>query len=375
MSEQVHFSDTPRDTILAEIDREYDRISQIKSIIIHEKLGWPAIVVLIIAILLNITGMITQTTTYMLLWISASLYFYIFYPMLPLFLFPFRFVWKQYRPSQAQREEEEKKESIVRWARNARIFSNKRVGFRLFMRFFIISLIPLTIGMLCIYLFSMAYSLLLGYFQVIPDNTSQLILIQCLGIVLFYIEIFFFRHHLFNLTRYIRKQKGRKRKELILLVILGLLFLIIGTVVIILLLIAILLPGFTLVSFINVSDFVKVRTNLWVLLLLITQIIIMQFLQNRLSLKVGRDMCDDLMNKLKEAREKVNSKTDSFTHEPADREEIKEPLALLRESKLYAINRRQMFRLFPTYSIGINLPALFSLRDLRELEDVFPKDE
>lgn len=375
MSEPAHFTDIPRDTILAEIDREHDRISQIKSIIIHEKLGWPAIVVLISAILLNIIGMITQTTTYMLLWISASLYFYIFYPMLPLFLFPFRFLLKQYHQSEAQREKEEEKESIVRWAKNAHIFKNKRVGFRLFMRFFIISLIPLTIGMLCIYLFSMIYSITLGFLEVIPDNTSQLILIQCLGIVLFYIEIFFFRHHLFNFTQYIRKQKGRKRKELIILVILGFLFIIIGTVVIILLLIAILLPGFTLVSFINVSDFVKVRTNLWVLLLLITQIIIMQFLQNRLSLKVGRDMCDDLMNKLKEAREKVQSGTDSFTHEPADREERKEPLALLRESKLYAINRRQMFRLFPTYSIGINLPALFSLRDLRELENVFPKDE
>ena len=54
---------------------------------------------------------------------------------------------------------------------------------------------------------------------------------------------------------------------------------------------------------------------------------------------------------------------------------MRDALALITETELYAFNRRQMFGLFPTYSIGISLPALFGLSDLSELHDIFFFDE
>jgi hypothetical protein len=364
-------------SVLSRIEEEIARLSKTKSGILQEKTGLASIAALAIAIILNIAGITTQTTTYMLLWISASLYFYLFYPMLPIFIFPFRYILN----IRGGHKEEKKKESVIIWAKKIHIIKNRRVGFRLFLRFFILSLLPLTIGMLCIYFISMVYSIMLGYMGEIPADTAQLIFIQCIGIVLFYIEIFFFRHHLFNFTQYIRKQGGRNAKRVIILLVLGGFFVIIGSIVVILLLIAILLPGFTLASFINVSEFVKVRTNLWVVLLLASQVIIMQFLQHVLSLKIGRDMCDDLMIRLQKEKEKLSSgthrtaKESRYDNRQTVIHQIKEPLILLKEIGLYAINRRKMFGLFPTYSIGINIPSLFNIQDLGELKEVFSKNE
>ena len=280
------------------IEEKILHLSEIRSGISREKLGWAPIIALIIALLLNILGMISQTTIYMVVWISASLYFYLFYPMLPMILFPFSYL----RKSNKGPDKGEEKESPVQWVMKIKIIRNIPVGFRLFMRFFILSLLPLTLGMVFIYLISILFSLVLGVSGVIPAETSGLIFIQCAGIILFYIEIFFFRRQLVNFIGYIRRQRSAEKKRIILLGVLGFVLLIIGTVVLILLLIAILLPGFTLVSFINVNEFVKERANIWILLILISQIIIMQYLQSVLSMRVVLSMCDDLMERLANTR-------------------------------------------------------------------------
>jgi hypothetical protein len=378
LTEQIHSSASfSENSILFRIDEEINRLSKIKSTILSERLGWLAIIALFLALLLNIVGMATQATTYLVIWISASLYFYLFYPLLPLFLFPFRYLVKTH----AEPGVEKLKKSKLNWARKIHIFKNKQVGFRLFIRFFIFSLLPLTIGMICIYLISMLYSIFLGNTGIIPADTSDLILIQCLGIIFFYIEIFFLRHHIFKLTQYARKQGFEKQKRYLILGIVGVIFFIVGTIIVFIFLIAILLPGFTLISFINVSEFVKVRTNIWVLLILISQVIIMQYLQNVLSLKIGRDMCDDMIKRLTSAKFHLESlrpiSADGSTIEnlPDEQDLMKKSLKTLRETELYAINRRQMFGLFPTYSIGIHLPVLFRINDLSELNDVFSYDE
>ena len=363
--------------IISRINEKIDILSKTRTGILNEKPGWVPIFAVMLALLLNVCGFATQTTYYLVVWISASLYFYLFYPMLPMFLFPFRYVSKK--------PEESKEEKIIgspiKWVKKIKIFQNKRIGVRLFMRFFILSLLPLTIGMIGIYLVSIIFSLILGNMGFIPVETSNLILIQCAGIILFYIEIFFFRHQLFNFSEYIRKKSSAKKKEIILLGISGFIFLIVGTVVVFLLLIAILLPGFTLTHFINVSEFFKVRSNIWILLILISQVIIMQYLQSFLSMKITRNMCDDLIERLIKAKTFIESgshemvKEKRYDHLQSKSHQIRESLRVLKETELYAFNRRQMFGLFPTYSVGINIPALFRITTLRDLQDVFFTDD
>ncbi len=376
MSETTTSTNTPSPgSVLNQVRDEIDRLSRTKKAILNERLGWPAIAALLIALGLNVWGLTTVTFNYFLIWISASLYFYIFYPLLPLILFPLRYFTKG---SQEIKPEGGTK-SMVTWAKNIHIIKNKRVGFRLFMRFFILSLIPLTIGMLCIYGISIVYSLVLEFSGIISADTSRLVLIQCLGIILFYIEIFFFRNHLFNFTQYVREQRGKKKSSIIFFVLLGVIFAIVGTIVVLLLIVAILLPGYTMNNFVDVSQFVKVRTNFWIALILVCQVIFMQFLQNVLSLKVGRDMCDDLLKRLKDAEQDLVSSipTEVEGHGPENAvpptTRMNDHLVLLRETALYAINRRQMFGLFPTYSIGLNVPSLFRVTNLSELSEVFPE--
>lgn len=361
--------------VLRLLDEEIGRQSRAREAITREKLAPAALGILVLAVIVNIAGYASMGRSFLLVWISASLYFYLFYPLLPLFAFPFRYLLK----GRKGKIRDGNQDSVLEWAKRAHIFRNKRVGFRLFMRFFILSLLPLTIGMFCIYLVSIAFSLVLGYTGTLPIETMQLILVQCLGIILFYIEIFFFRTHLFNFTGYVRRQSGKKKRNLVIIAVLGVACILVGTVVGLLLLVAILLPGFTLTHYINVSEFYQVRTNIWVLIVLLSQMVIMQFLQNVLSIRIAQDLCDTLLARLGAARSvwggqasvpggRAQDQGDGAASQP-----VHNALTLLRESALYAINRRQMFGLFPTYSIGINLGTLLSLTDLGDLNDVFPK--
>jgi hypothetical protein len=366
-----------RDHILQRVRNERERFLSIQAGIRQDRAGWPPVVALVLALLINTWAFLSLTTSYMLFWISASLYFYIFYPLLPLFLFPFRYF---FRPDQKPMEGTEKP-SALSWARRAHIFRNKRVGFRLFWRFFIASLLPLTTGMICIYLLSLVYSAFLCRSGVLPGETYGFITVQCIGIILFYIEIFFFRERILHFTRYVFRQGRERRKKVILLALLGLMFLFVATAAVILLLLAILLPGFTLLKFINVSEFLTIRTNLWIPVILVTQVVIVQFLQYVLSRKVAGDLCNDLMEKLDRAVTLLDTAAgkacpggDTTQDYPGTEHDcISDAVALVRETELYAINRRQMFKLFPTYSIGINVQNLLSLKQLDDLEGVFPK--
>ena len=92
-------------------------------------------------------------------------------------------------------------------------------------------------------------------------------------------------------------------------------------------------------------------------------------------------MCDDFINRLSKARDYLKSENKKAVYEEESENSqnkwnnLKEPLKLLKEIELYSFNRRQMFGLFPTYSIGINLPSLFSIRTLGELKDIFFNEE
>jgi hypothetical protein len=364
-------------SVISMVDGAMENLSQVRSEILREKTGIFPLFVLVGAVLLNLWGCLEQAEVYMIVWISASLYFYLFYPMLPMFLFPLRYLTQK----ETKPEQEKPKESPLKWIVRINILRNLNTGFRLFMRFFILSLLPLTLGMIGIYFLSGIFSLILGGLGLIPVNTTALILVQCAGIILFYIEIFFFRDQLVHFVGYIRKQGSAEKKRVLLLGALCLIFLIVGTVVVVLLLIAILLPGFTLVSFINVHLFVEERSNIWIFVILVTQIIIMQFLQSLWSRRITRRMCEDLIGRLNDARNllttgtHLTAKENRYDKLQTESRQMHHATKILKETQLYAFNRRLLFGLFPTYSVGINLPALFSIKSLRELREIFSDDE
>jgi hypothetical protein len=378
-------------SIRTKLSEEIERLSTIKKDIKQVKIGMCAYTILAAAVLISLYNISQSTITFMVLWITASLYFYLLYPILPLILFPIHQYTKRKKISANNKPSGKKASDIINWAFRIKIIKNRKIGIRLVIRFFLFSLLPLTAGIILIYCSSLIFSLILGYQHQLPGETALLIIIQCLGILLFYLEVFYLRHHLYSYAKsfYRHTKKNpekteskqniktyflKKNREILFIAIIGVLFLIIASILVIILLVAILLPGITLGIYVNVTEFVQVKTNIWIAGLIFSQIIFMQYLQSILSRRIAYSLCEDLITRLNgifdnlpaskgEEREN-NYETDRELHI------VPKAISLLTESKLHAINHRQMLGLFPTYSIGVDIPTLLNLENLDELRDI-----
>ncbi|HOJ95281.1 MAG TPA: hypothetical protein PK024_00365 [Methanospirillum sp.] len=337
---------------------EINRLVFLRDTITHETMKRRSGAVLIGIILCNILLMWYYQSTYLFLWVASSLYFYLFYPMLPLALFPFRLAYQK-MTGQAPRKTHDA--SLLQWAKNLKIFSNKRVGYQLFLRFFLLSMIPITYGVFCIYGISVIFTLIIAYTSNIFTSTALLLLVQCLGIIIFYAEIFTFRGRLLYKTHLRLKTRMIPYRRIIVYTILGSVLIGISTILVLLMIIAMVMPAFTLSRYIDMLAFFNAGRNMSILFVLVSQFVIMQYLQSCLSRHVALNMISDFiikLNKIVSSEKRMNM----------DEKRLKN---LLLESRLYAYNRREMLGLYPSYSIGVNIPTLLSIRDLKSLQDIF----
>jgi len=353
--------------ILSSLSDEINRLSGIREDISQEKISPVSFGVLIGICFLNILLIAVLKFDYLFFWVASSLYFYLFYPMLPLFLFPFRMI---YQKATGTAPIKKKSQSMVTWAKNLHIFSNKRIGYNLFMRFFLLSMIPITYGVLCIYGISITFTMIIGYFSNFSNETLFLILIQCMGIILFYSEIFLFKGRMLYNTHIRLQSKIENHKRLVFMAIIACVLILLSTVLVILMIIAMVLPAFTLTKFVNMAGFYYAGRSITVVFLLCSQFVIMQFLQSILSRKIAYDMVDQKYEQLTDAQKIVL--TSETTHMVSCLQRIE---SLVLESRLYAYNRRKMLGLYPSYSIGVNIPVLLSINNLKSLQDIFLPDQ
>lgn len=342
------------------LSEEINRLENLRQIITHETICRESFAVLIGVILVNILLIWHYRSTYLFLWVAASLYFYLFYPMLPLALFPVRMV---HQKLSGQPLIKKKDTSFLQWAKELRIFSNKRVGYQLFLRFFLLSMIPITYGVFCIYGLSVIFTIIIAYTSNFSTDTLILLLIQCLGIIIFYAEIFIFRGRMLHRTHLRLKNRMSSHRRIIVFTILGSVLITITTILVILMIVAMVMPAFTLTKYVNMIAFSYSGRDFSVLILLFSQFVIMQYLQSYLSRKVALTMISEFIDKLTKFKG-IDS------GERREEEEIKAG-SLLLESRLYAYNRRQMLGLYPSYSIGVNIPVLLSIKDLKSLQEIF----
>lgn len=127
--------------------------------------------------------------------------------------------------------------------------------------------------------------------------------------------------------------------------------------------VAMVMPAFTLTKYVNMIAFSYAGRDFSVIILLFSQFVIMQYLQSYLSRKVALTMISDFAEKLKKIPGRVIGS--------GVEEEGTKAKSLLLESRLYAYNRRQMLGLYPSYSIGVNIPVLLSIKDLKSLQEIF----
>jgi len=348
--------DSPDKIVLQEIER----LEDLRQTITHETICRASFAVLIGIILANILLIWHYRSTYLFLWVAASLYFYLFYPMLPLALFPFRMV---HQKLSGQAPMKKKDTSLLQWAKELKIFSNKRMGYQLFLRFFLLSMIPITYGVFCIYGLSVIFTIIIAYTSNFSTDTLILLLIQCLGIIIFYAEIFIFRGRMLYRTHLRLKNRMISHRRIIVFTILGSILIAITTILVILMIVAMVMPAFTLTKYVNMIAFSYAGRDYSVLMLLFSQFVIMQYLQSYLSRKIALTMISEFIDKLKKIQ-------GADTEDRRGEEETKAE-SLLLESRLYAYNRRQMLGLYPSYSIGVNIPVLLSIKDLKSLQEIF----
>ncbi|MDD1724826.1 MAG: hypothetical protein LUQ07_06835 [Methanospirillum sp.] len=363
--DEIHDTLIPKVTdLLPGIVEELQRLDSVLEMVSREKIRIIPYSVLILAFLVTGAMIWYYQIMYLYYWVASSLYFYLFYPMLPVFLFPFRYVRDSWIGKKPEKKE---KRSLPAWAKELHIFQNKRVGYRLFMRFFLLSMVPITSGVMVIYGISLFSSLVIKAVSNLPDQTLLLIIIQCLGIIIFYGEVFIFRGRALYLTHLIVRNKVQHRRRILFLVIIAAALIVVSSFLVILMIIAMFMPAFTLTSLVDMVSFSHAGRNISVLLVLFCQFVFMQYLQSHLSRKVTTDHIHNIVIRLKESQKNL---MDTCTPE-----ETSKASYLLTESRLYAYNRRILFGLFPSFSIGINLPVLLRIKNLKELTGVFGMDQ
>lgn len=365
IEEEIHDTLIPKETdLLSGIDEELQRLEGVLEMVYKERIRIIPYAVLILAFFITGAMIWYYQMVYLYYWVASSLYFYLFYPMLPVFLFPFRYVRDSWTGKKPEKQE---KRSLPSWAKELHIFQNKRVGYRLFMRFFLLSMIPITSGIMVIYSISLISALVIKAVSDLPDQTLLLIIVQCLGIIIFYGEVFIFRGRALYLTRLMVKSKVQHRRRILFLMIVASALIVVSSLLVILMIVAMFMPAFTLTSLIDMVSFSHAGRNISVLLVLFCQFVFMQYLQSHLSRKVTTDHIHTIIVRLKESQKNLE---DQGT--PG---ETKKASSLLTESRLYAYNRRILFGLFPSFSIGINIPVLLRIKDLKELSAVFGLDQ
>jgi hypothetical protein len=204
--------------------------------------------------------------------------------------------------------------------------------------------------------------------------------VQCLGILIFYLDLAFLKKQFTFVARSFKRISSQNLKRYLVLAFLGIIVVIIGSCATIILLIAILLPGFTLGVYVDVTSLVENRANLWILVLLVSQFIWMQCLQSIMSRKLTRRFGIELLDRLKYARslltaeDRVGPEKEENGMAPiADNiEEMEKKIkSLVIESRIHVVTRSHLAGLFPTYSIGINIKEILILQELKNLSAMF----
>lgn len=353
--------------LIGKVSAEIDRLSAIRDGILADRTPWYAYVALVIPLLLNLWALVTYQDNYLILWISASLYFYIIYPLLPMVVLLLPLITG--KKDQKDPDSGKNEEKIMTWASNLRVHRNKKVVFRLAWRFFLLSLIPMTAGILTIYSLSIVFSILLLFMAPsVSIDTIQLLVIQCIGIIAFYLEIYLFRNRFYALSSILRQEKDwRDRKRMLFILLVGLVLFLLALLITVLIVVAIFLPGHTLTTFISVNSFARLRTNIFIVVLLISQFIFMQCIQSVFSSRFVLDMVTNLNTRLTRMKDTLSGVSGAVPTE----EDKKATLDLVQESSLYDFNKKQMLGLFHTYYIAISFRALRKIRNLEELKGIF----
>lgn len=355
-----------REELLSELSHEICRFETFFTRIKTEKIPIAGYLILVGTIALNLFYLVDYSWNYMIVWILASLYFYLLYPLLIPALIIISFLTGN-RERKTEATPKMNRKEVIQIIQPRKNYS---FIIRLAIRFFLLSIMPLTWGMVLFYSISLVFAIVLNRTGDIPGMTCLLISVQCLGIIIFYLNLWILKHHYFLISRLFLEAKYRlNRVKILLIAFLGTFTVLVATGATIILIVAMLLPGFTTSVFIAGSGLIDNRANTWILFILISMFVWMQYLQSVLSRKIPIRFGTDLLDRLKTARDALTLNqekghgTQATDEQGINTERIR---SLLAEARIHTASRTKLAGLFPVYTIGVDLKEL--IRSWNEME-------
>jgi cytochrome b subunit of formate dehydrogenase len=229
----------------------------------------------------------------------------------------------------------------------------------------------MTAGYLFIFSVDILYAVLAGFvFRWLAIVTVTLVIAQSVGIILYYLVVFFLRPYSSDFFAWLGAQmKGRQERRAQgrssfgpTMVLAGVSFMLV-----VLLVAAILFPGHTLDRILPVDQLRPVRYHLYLLVILASQLVIMQVFHRWLSRMIAKPVLAASERGL--AREARALRLLSRRRSPRRRlRRIDRAASLLAETRLYRVKAARPIGLYTLFLLGSDFLAVLALRDVRRMD-------
>ncbi len=364
--------DSGRSDIVARLRREVEtelaRVRGTARLVEQDRIGPAGYLALLLAIGLNVYGFVRYGDVYMLMWVVASLYLYMFYWILPL-IYGVALALLHRKDSARDRPAPAPK-MLLRSVKEARLLRFKRRLIAVGWNVWFLGGVSMTAGYLTIFAVDILFAVLAGYvYHGLAQLTVILVVVQSVGIILYYLAVFFLRPYSSDFAAWILMQlRGRRerreqgRSGLAPTALIGAL----SFVLAVLLVIAILFPGHTLDLVLPVSQLAVVRFRLYLLVLLASQLVIMLVLHSWLSRLIARPVLASSERAL--AREARALRFLKRTRSPRRLRRIDRGISLIAETRLYRVQPIRLAGQYTLFLLGSDFLALLSLREVRRMD-------
>lgn len=352
-----------------EVDAELTRVRGAARLVERDRIGRFGLFALLVAIGTNAWGFVRYGDRYMLMWVVASLYFYMFYWILPLvhgvaLALLHREASGDKRPSPGPKR-------LIRSVKEARLLRFKSRLIAVGWNVWFLGGVSMTAGYLAIFSIDLLYALIAGFvYRGLTVLTVVLIVAQSVGIILYYLAVYLLRPYsadfsawLSALMRGRRERREQGHSGLAPTALLAALSFMLA----VLLVIAILFPGHTLDRILPVNQLRAVGYHLYLLVLLASQLAIMLVFHSWLSRSIARPVLAS--NERALAREARALRLLQRRGSPRRRlRRIDRAVSLLTETRLYRVTPIRLAGLYTLFLLGSDFLALLSLRDARQMD-------
>jgi len=299
---------------------------------------------------------------YFLIWIVASFYMYMFYPL---------FLMVPTRRSDGQFSPEGGVMGLIARVREASVLEHKVTIGQIFWNTFFLNCRPLFAAWAVVYLLDIVFGLMgIACYQLIECGEAMLIIYQAIAIMLFYAGIWWLKPYssgFRDTVLGVKKGIGTSRKPIWLIVLL------LGgatALLTVLIITAMLLPGFTVGQILSLHEVTSVRIEVAFIIIFITQFFIVRYLHSWESIRMMLRLSE---NKVEILRSHVIAEMNIPCGHYMDR--YRELSMIYLKSTLYQPGYQDLIGYFPVYMGMPDLSRILDSKILRVLNTPLGIDE